>query len=199
MRGATVAIALGFRHHVSGLQLSTGTSMQGPGTKNATVVDLPETPAGIAPDGGDAMDASKLVTCEDNDVPHPTKIIFSTIMGCNRPAPDFALCEKFNEGGCDNEVCHDICHEMFSSKEHYKGCKCAHWGDATSFKEYSAGAPCPLKIQPRCYMGTLYRSECEAFHDNDGISAADMTVVPVANWPEGDMTAKKESDPNCPM
>ncbi|CAD7970612.1 unnamed protein product [Amoebophrya sp. A25] len=170
--------------------------------KNFTRVDLPETPAGIATDVADSMDADKLVVCEDDDVPFPTKVIFSTIMGCNRPAPEteedaFALCDKYNEGGCDNEVCHDICHEMFSSKEHYKGCKCTAWGETKSFKDYSGGAPCPLKVQPRCYMGTLYRSECEAFHANEGISAADMTVVPKDAWPKGDTTAMKESDEAC--
>jgi len=178
-----------------------------PGAKTAaktfTTVKLPETPDGIVSDPEDTMDAAALVTCEDDDVPFPTKAIFSVIMGCNRPKPEaeedaFALCDKYNEGGCDNEVCHDICHEMYSSKEHYKGCKCKAWGaEPTKFKEYSPGAPCPLKVQPRCYQGTLYRSECEAFHDNEGISAADMTVVPKDTWPKGDTTAKKESHASC--
>jgi len=178
-----------------------------PGAKTAaktfTSVKLPETPDGIVSDPEDTMDAAALVTCEDDDVPFPTKAIFSVIMGCNRPKPEaeedaFALCDKYNEGGCDNEVCHDICHEMYSSKEHYKGCKCKAWGaEPTKFKEYSPGAPCPLKVQPRCYQGTLYRSECEAFHDNEGISAADMTVVPKDTWPKGDTTAKKESHASC--
>ncbi|CAD7935157.1 unnamed protein product [Amoebophrya sp. A120] len=167
----------------SALMLSSSTEPAA--EKEFTKVLKPETPDGIATDPDDVQDASKLVVCEDEDVPFPTKVIFSTIMGCNRGDKDpEALCDKYNSKGCDNEVCHDICHEMYSSKEHYKGCKCVSWGaEPTSFKTYSPGAPCPLKVQPRCYEGTLYRSECEAFHDNEGISAADMTVVPKDAWP----------------
>lgn len=159
-----------------------------------------EVPEGIAPDADDAFDADKLVQCS-SEVPHYVKVVFNAMMGCNRAKPSskedpFPLCDNYKDGGCDNEHCHDYCHQLYTSEEDYKTCKCIDWvGD--TFKEHAPGAPCPLKTQPRCYKGDMYRSECEALFANEGVSAADLTVVPVAEWPEGDKSAVKKMAPQC--
>jgi len=158
-------------------------------------VEPPETPKGIIDEDADPAASALLVECSE-DVDVPTKQIFSAMMGCNREisvdTESKPLCDNFNDGGCDNEVCHEFCHKMFTSANAYQTCKCKNWDAAKSFKEHAPGAPCPLKIQPRCYNGNLYRTECEALAANEGVSAADLTVKPVADWPEDDMTAVKE-------
>jgi len=158
-----------------------------------------EEPVGIEADEADPFDAAKLVTCS-SEVSHYVKVLFNTMMGCNRPKPAdktdaHPMCDNYADGGCDNELCHDFCHQLYTSEESYKNCKCNDWvGD--SFKEHAPGAPCPLKTQPRCFGGDMYRSECEAAHAT-GASAADMTVVPVGEWPEGDKSAVKKGAPQC--
>jgi len=157
-------------------------------------------PVGIEADKADPFDAAKLVTCS-KEVPHYVKVLFNTMMGCNRPKPagkedSHPMCDNYADGGCDNEVCHDFCHQLYTSEESYKTCKCNDWVGET-FKEHAPGAPCPLKTQPRCFNGDMYRSECEALAANSGTSAADLTVVPVGEWPEGDKSAVKKAAPQC--
>jgi len=149
--------------------------------------DFLTAPVGIEYSGGDKVE------CTD-DVDPSKKEIFATVFGCGDQAPSetdsVALCQPFMKGGCDNEVCHKFCHGMYMSHNEYASCKCKHWGaDQAEFKTYSPGAPCPLKVQPRCYQGKLYRSQCEAQHANPGVSIDEFVSVKDSEWTEGDMSA----------
>lgn len=158
-----------------------------------------DTPTGVDEEPTD-------VVCDDPEgkIPVSTKQTFSAMMGCNRvdgtgeeEAP-FALCAPYGKGGCDNEACHDKCNSFYHSHNDYEKCRCAHWPDAAKFKDFSKGAPCPLKVQPRCYGGNLYRSECEALNANANISAADLKVVPQTAWDKEDLaTTVKEGSSEC--
>jgi len=158
--------------------------------------DLLTPPVGIAFTG----DASSVV-CTDPDVDISKKEIFATIFECGQKTPAekdaVGLCQPYMKGGCDNEICHKFCHGKYVSHNEYMTCKCAHWGDNPQYKDYSSGAPCPLKIQPRCYKGELYRSQCEAQHANPDVSIDAFVSVKDTEWPEGDMSSFILS-PACP-
>lgn len=145
-------------------------------------------PVGIAFTGDPST-----VECSDPTVDISKKEILATIFECGTKTPAdkdiTALCQPYMLGGCDNEVCHKFCHTNYVSHNEYMDCKCTHWGDNKHFKDYSPGAPCPLKIQPRCYKGTLYRSQCEAQHANPDVTIDDFVSVKDSEWPEGDMSA----------
>lgn len=194
-----------FRTLVASSVVSTGSALffrREPGSEPAfPTAEVLDTPLGVADDPSDAMDSSHLVECTDDSIPVSAKQLFSSMMGCNRAGPGSdiaALCAPYGKGGCDNEICHGMCNKMYHSSNSYQSCKCVAWGEHSKFKEFSGGAPCPLKIQPRCYLGSLWRSECEALAKNEGISAADLTVAPQSAWPEGELSiAVKENDPAC--
>jgi len=158
--------------------------------------DFLTAPEGIAFTGDPAS-----VECSDPDVDISKKEILATIFECDAKAPAekdmVALCQPYMKGGCDNEICHKFCHSNYISHNEYMDCKCKHWGDKAQFKDYSPGAPCPLKVQPRCYKGSLYRSQCTAQHDNPDVSIDEFTSIQDTEWPEGDMSEFIPSHAAC--
>lgn len=168
------------------------------------VGSFPTAEVQATPTGVDEVPAD--VVCDDPEklIPVSTKQAFSVFMGCNRGGDSanvdqaqYAVCAPYGKGGCDNETCHDMCNKFYHSHNDYEKCRCTSWGDAKKFKDFSKGAPCPLKVQPRCYNGHLYRSECEALNANQGITAADLAVASQSSWPDKDMSSVKENSSVC--
>jgi len=149
--------------------------------------DFLTAPAGITFTGDPAT-----VECA-GEVDISKKEILAAIFQCGVKTPaekdTTALCQPYMKGGCDNEVCNKFCHKNYVSHNEYMDCKCKHWGPNEHFKDYSGGAPCPLKVQPRCYKGSLYRSQCEAQHANPDVSIDEFKSIQDSEWPEGDMSA----------
>ena len=120
----------------------------------------------IRPEGvGNASD----VVCKD-EVEEHKKAIMAVLFGCHkmRPVEDgglqqdegakkgqemASLCESYSKGGCDADVCQSFCEKMEASDPAYLACKCKHWGDAESFRDYKiqageeSGPPPPSAFQ----------------------------------------------------